>query len=214
MARLTPPLNARGLFSLRLPFSATGTVVYRVGAEQTFEDMLKRGVDPMKVVYEPVGLSTVDYANDQAAGAAIITLLSDTELPKYVPDTYIDSYPNMGVVAHSRIVLAADLGMLPDTYDLTRAQQAVAKALSDDIGVAPTILVCSAPVTDAITQEQYVQNMNARNAAIKNRTTDYALLLQARDQIAALTQSNGELITIIEQLQQTIRDLQGTAPGG
>lgn len=213
MARLTPPLGIRGLFSLRLPFLATGTVIYRVGAEQTFEDMIKRGLDPMKVVYEPVGLSTVDYANDQAVGAAIITLLSDTEMPKYVPDTYIDSYPNMGVVAHSRVVMAADLGMLPDTYDLTRAQQAYAKAISDDIGVQPTIVLCVAPVADAITQEQYVQGVNARNAAIKNRTTDYALLLQARDQVAALTQSNAELIAIIEQQQQIIADLQGTAPG-
>lgn len=213
MARLTPPLGSSGLFSLRLPFVATGTVVYRVGAEQTFEDMLKRGLDPMKVVYEPVGLSTVDYANDQAVGAAIITLLSDTELPKYVPDTYIDSYPNMGVVSHSRVVMAADMGMLPDTYDLTRAQQAYAKAISDDTGVAPTIVLCVAPVGDAITQEQYVQNMNARNAAIKNRTTDYALLLQARDQVAALTQSNAELIAMIEAQQKIIDDLQGTAPG-
>lgn len=214
MARLTPALGAKGLFSLRLPFVATATVVYRVGAEQTFEDMIKRGLDPQKVVYDPVGLSSVDYANDQAVGAAIITLLSDTELPKYVPDTYIDSYPNMGVIPHSRVVMAADLGMLPDTYDLTRAQQAYAKAISDDIGVAPTIVLCVAPVADAITQEQYVQNLNARNAAIKNRTTDYALLLQARDQIAALTQSNEQLIEIIEEQQRIIDDLNGTAPGG
>jgi len=213
MARLTPALGAKGLFSLRLPFVATATVVYRVGAEQTFEDMIKRGLDPQKVVYDPVGLSSVDYANDQAAGAAIITLLSDTELPKYVPDTYIDSYPNMGVIPHSRVVMAADLGMLPDTYDLTRAQQAFAKAISDDIGVAPNIVLCVAPVSDAITQEQYVQNLNARNAAIENRTTDYALLLQARDQIAALTQSNAQLIEIIEQQQAIIDELNGTAPG-
>lgn len=213
MARITPPLNARGLFALRIPFVAADATIYRVGAERTFEELISAGIDPMKVVYEPVGLSTADYAADQAAGAAVIILMSDTKKPLYVPDTYIDSYPNMGVVPHQRVILAADLGMLADTYDLTRAIQAVGKALSDDIGVEAPVTVCVAPTGDAVTQEQYVQNLNARNAAIKNRTTDYALLLQSRDQVANLTQSNAQLVEIIEQLQQTLAELQGTAPG-
>lgn len=213
MARITPPLGCKGLFSLRIPFIAQVNVVYRVGAESTFEEMLTRGLDPMALVYTPVGLSTAAYNADKAAGAAIITLLSDTQKPLYVPDTYIDSYPNMDVVPHSRVVMAADLGMLPDTYDFTRAMTAYGKAISDDIGVVPTIMLCVAPVADAITQGQYVQNVNARNAAIKNRTTDYAKVLVLQDQVANLTQSNAELVTVIEQLQQAIIDLGGTAPG-
>lgn len=213
MASVRPPLGSRGIFALRIPFTADAGTIYRVGGERTFEEMLAQGLDPMKLVYAPVGLSTVDYANDQAAGAAVIILMSDTQKPLYVPDTYIDSYPNMGVVPHQRVVMAADLGMLPDSYDLTRAQQAYAKAISDDIGVQPTIVVCVAPTTDVITQEQYVQNTAARTAAIKNRTTDYAKLLVAQDQVANLTQSNQQLVAMIETLKQQLEDLQGTAPG-
>jgi hypothetical protein len=213
MARITPPLGTKGLFSLRIPFTALANIVYRVGAERTFEEMISQGLDPMALVYTPVGLSTTDYDADKVAGAAVITLLSDTQKPLYVPDTYIDSYPNMDVVPHQRVVMAADLGMLPDTYDFTRAMAAYGKAISDDIGVVPTIMLCVAPTADAITQEQYVQNLAARNAAIKNRTTDYAKVLVLQDQVASLTQSNAELVTVIEQLQQVIIDMGGTPPG-
>jgi len=201
MARITPPVGVTGLFILRAPFVAVATVAYHTGADRTFEEMISRGLDPVKMVYEPVGLTDTEYQADVAAGAHVITLLSETQKPLYVPDTYIESYPNMGVVPHSWVVLTVSMGMLPDSYDLTRAVNAVKRAVSDDTGVESDVTIATAPVTQAITQEQYVENTAARNAAIVNRSTDYTDKLALQAQVDQLKQQNQELIAMIEQLQ-------------
>lgn len=201
MARITPPLNSKGLFVLRAPFHAVATVAYRVGAIRTFEELISRGIDPVKLVYQPAGLDDAEYQADKIAGAAVVTLLSDSTKPLYVPDTYVESYPNMGVVPHSHVVMVMSLGILPDTYDTTRAVQAVQTAISEYIGVEPTVSIATQPTTDAITQEQYVQNLAARNAAIANRSTDFVDKLQLQAQNEQLKLQNAELIAMIEQLQ-------------
>lgn len=213
MSRITPPLSSKGLFVLRAPFVAKATVVYRVAAERTFEELISDKLDPMTVVYAPVGLVAADYAVDVAAGAAIIVLMSDTELPIYVPDTYIDSYPNMGIVPHSWMVATIDLGVLPDSYDTTRIQQAIKQAVSDYTGVESIVNVANIPTTDAVTQEQAVAAAAARTAAITVRTTPYAANLVLQSQISAFQTSQATLITTIETLQARIVVLEGSAPG-
>jgi len=213
MANIVPPIGSKGLFLLRIPFVANPSIIYHVGAIRSFEELISRGIDPVKLVYTPAGLTDASYAEDAAAGALILTLLSDTLKPLYVPTTYVDSYPNMGVVPHSWLVATVDCGILPDTYDTTRLTQAIQRAVSEDIGVGSTVFIARAPTTDAITQDQYVQNLAARNAAIKNRTTDFVLLQTARSDIANLTQSNQALVDLVQQLQARIAELEGSAPG-
>lgn len=200
MARLTPPINTRGLFQLRSPFTTAPNIVYTVGAHYTFRDLIVRNVDPMKVVYTPRGLTEAHYQQDQLAGAIIVALLSPTQNPIYVPDTYIESYPNMGVVPHSWVVLTASLGMLQDNYDLTRARNAVATALEDDIGVMAQVLVSVAPVTEAITQEQYIQNLAARQAAVRNRSSDFADKQTLLAELERVKQQNQDLMLMVQQL--------------
>lgn len=212
MAAVTPPIGSQGLFILREPFVTNSKLTYRVAAIRSFEELVSRGIDPVELVYTPVGLSSVEYRNDAQNKALIITLMSDTEKPIYVPNTYIDAYPDMAVVPHSHMVLTCSLGVLPDTYDTTRIQQAVKQAVSDDTGVEPTVFIAVAPLTEAITQTQYIQNLNVRQAAIKNRQTTYSKLLAAQSEIADLKQSEKSLLEIIDQLQERIVELEGKAP--
>jgi hypothetical protein len=200
------------LFVLRAPFVASATIVYRVADVSTFEAMISRGQDPMTLVYTPAGLVAADYATDTAAGAAVITLMSDSATPIYVPDTYIDSYPNMAVAAHSWTVATVDLGILPDTYDTTRLTQAVQQAVSDYIGVESTVTIATVPTTDAVTQAEAVAAAAARAAAITTRTTPYAANLLLQAQIAAYVTSQAALITTIDALNAKIAALEGTAP--
>lgn len=213
MANVIPPPGASGLFLLRVPFVANSNIVYHVAAIRSFEDLISRGIDPVALVYTPVGLTDAAYQEDLAAGALVISLLSPTTKPLYVPTTYIDSYPNMGTVPHSWIVATISCGMQADAYDTTRLAQAIQRAVSDDTGVESIVTFARAPTADAITQEQYVANLNARNAAIKNRSTTYADLLASQAREANLRQSNTALLDMIEQLQQRIDELEGSAPG-
>lgn len=212
MARVTPPMNSVGLFILRAPYRATATVAYKVDAHRNFKDIIDQKIDPMDLVYRPVGLDETAYASDQAAGAVIVTLTSATESPIHVPDTYIESYPDMGVVPHSWVVVSASCGMLPDMYDTTALQQAVSDAISEHVGVPAQVFVARAPVTSAITQEQYVQDLNARNAAIKNRTSVYAENLRLINDLANSRANEAALMELVEQLQARIEELEGTPP--
>lgn len=201
MPRVTPPLNSRGLFILRLPFAASATTVYHVSAQRLFDEIIASKLDPVKLIYEPVGLGDPEYQADIAAGAAIITLISDTGKTMYVPDTYIESYPDMGTVPHSWVVCGISCGMLPDIYDTTALTTAVKEAVSNYTGIQSTVTINRAPVTDAITQTQFVQNTMARNAAITNQSTTYADNLQYAAQVAALKDANAKLIEMVEALQ-------------
>ena len=212
MARVTPPMNSQGLFILRSPFVAKGTVVYHVGAHRNFEDIIAAGIDPLSLVYTPVNLGQAEYDADKLEGATIITLYSATEKPLHVPDTYIESYPNMGVIPHSWLVAAISCGMLPDTYSTSALELALKEVVSDHTGIEGEVFITRAPVTEAITQEQYVQNLNARQAAIKTRTSTYAENIRLAAELENSRESEQRLIELVEQLQERIEELEGLNP--
>ena len=212
MAKITPPMEVEGLYILRLPFKATPTVAYRVKAHRSFDDLIAQGEDPMELVYKPAGLDETKYAEDKAAGAFIISLFSKTEKPIHVPDTYIESYPDMGVIPHDWIVVSASCGMLPSTYDTTAMKQAVSDAISEHVGIPAEVFIGRAPVTSAITQAQYVQNLNARTAAIKNRDSTYAENIRLANELENQRADNSTLLELVEQLQARIAELEGTPP--
>lgn len=201
MARVTPPLSTYGIFTLRAPFVADGTIAYRVGAIRTFDSIVSQGIDPVKLVYTPAGLGSVEYQEDKLAGAAIVTLLSATQDPLHVPDTYIVQFPNVAISPHSWMVASISLGMLPDTYDLTRVKAAIAAAVVADVGVEAEVRVSSVPVTQAITYDQYQQNLAARQAAITNTSTDFADKQALMAELSKLRLLNAQYIEMIEQLQ-------------
>jgi len=195
--RITPPMNAKGLFLLAAPFVAKEDVTYMVSAIRTFEEIRADKEEPLDLVYRPVGLGETEYQADIAAGAQIIALLSSTEKPIYVPDTYILSYPNMGVVPYSWLVLSCSLGPLPDSYDPSVAIQTIQQELSDHTGVQDiTVNVGRATYTDTITDDMHVQLTIARQAAITNNDTYLARALRAE----ALTQSQAEYIAQLEDI--------------
>lgn len=213
MARVTPPPGSTGLFQLRAPFSINPNIVYHVSALRGFDELIARGTDPMALVYTPAGAGDTLYQSDVAAGAMIVALSSDTQPTYYVPDTYIDSYPNMAVVPHSWLVATCSLGMLPDTMDTTGIAQAIKQAISDFTGVESTVTITAAPTTDAVTQTQYVQLVAARQAAIKYRSTAYAEKLQLQSDNENLRQQNAAFVLIIEAQKARIDELEGGSSG-
>lgn len=207
MARLTPPIGTKGSYLLREPFVAPTTTSYRCAAIRTIEEMISQGDKPFDMVYLPRELTNAEYQADIKAGALIVTLLADGKDPIYVPDTYIDSYPNMAAIPHSRIVAVVSLGLLPDTYDTVIVENAIKQSVSDYTGVESTVTIAKAPVSDAISQEQYLQNLAARQAAIQNRNSDYADKLALQQRVSDMQDEINTLTAIIEQLG-------GTTPAG
>lgn len=198
MALKTPPLHARGLYQLAAPWSLTAGKVYECVAIRDFADFVEKGRDPFTLYYNPRGLSQAVYEADKAAGANIITLVCDDEPVIYVPDTYILAYPNMGNVAYNNVVLSINLGAVPDFLDLEFLKDQIVGVVTDVIGVTGEVKEHIAPSTGVVTQEEHDVAEVARQAAIANRTTDRAKLIEAQITIDALRVAVANLEAIVK----------------
>jgi hypothetical protein len=207
MPRITPPLSIKGTFTLRSPFVAKPGVAYTVQAIRSFAEIRARNSDPMTLIYTPVGLLKADYEMDLADDAAIITLMSPTEKPIYVPDTYINSYPNMGNVEYSWLIASVSLGALPSNFDTTLLKAQIANVVAGTIGVLPVVNIGMAEMTEVVSTETHLQLVAARKGAITMDNTDRSRTLKAEDTVAKQTVHIQTLETYILQLQAEITAL-------
>jgi len=180
MALNVPPPGARGLYSLKAPFKTVPNELYRCAAIRYFKDIQNDGEDVYEKYYRPLELTEADYSRDLAADVVMVSLLSDTQRPIYVPSSYILSYPGLSSHTYQHVVLALSLGTLPDSLDLTHLKAQVGATVSEVIGVVPEVHVTVAPSTGVVTSEQHDALEAARQAAVTNRTTDYARYLEER----------------------------------
>lgn len=196
MALNVPPIGTRGLYSLKAPFTTVPNELYTCAAIRYFKDVQNQGIDVFKRYYEPYELDVSIYSRDLAAGVVIVTLISDSHPPIYIPSSYITSFPGLNSVNYHHVVLSMSLGPLPETLDLTFLKTALATVASDVIGVEPVVFENVADHTGAITPEEHDALTAAREAAVSNRTTDYARVLELTSQNAILQQK----LQILEQL--------------
>lgn len=199
--RNTPPLHAKGVYTLLAPWVASGDGVYECIALRSFADFVDRGQDVYQKFYAPKGLDRATYEADKALGAHIVTLQSATSAIIFIPDTYIDTFPDLTGVAYKRIVLSVLLGPLPDDVDLTFTKTSIGDAVSDITGVAATVTEHVAPYAGVVTADQHATLEAARQAAINNRTIDRATVLQQQEVIDAQAQRITDLESIVMDLQ-------------
>lgn len=199
MAIKTPPLRARGVYKLLEPWTIPADTIFECIAVRRFADFVESGQKIFETIYQPMGLLQSDFEADKAAGASIVTLVSPTLATIHVPDTYIEEFPNLGGVAYKHVILAVSLGPIPDALDLTFLKTQVAGTVSDVIGVTPTVELYAAPSTGVITDEEHEILETARTAAVNNRKTDRARILE-------LQAINGAQATKIAGLEQILKD--------
>ena len=186
MAKFTPPLNARGIYTLRTPFPAITTKIYECTAIRSFRDYLDLGKSAYEEIYLPLAIDESEYLADLEQGANIVTLSSPNNPTIYVPDTFITKYPDLEYVQYANIVVSAALGAVPDELDLSLMQEQIAGVISDVIGVTPIVRIHAYESGGVVTLAQHVINELARNAAVTNRTTDRARYLAALAEKTAL----------------------------
>jgi hypothetical protein len=204
MSRITPPLRSKGIFGLRSPFVAKPGVAYTVQAIRTFEEIRARGSDVLELVYSPVGLSKSYYDTDVAAGAVIVTLMSATDKPIYVPDTYIDSYPDMGNIDYRWLIASISLGSLPAGFDTSLLKNQIENVVAGFIGVQGTCNIGLGALTESVSSETHAQLVAARKGAITMNNTDRARALKAEaiiaEQLIRIHELEAYALELIEQI--------------
>lgn len=198
---LIPALGQRGRYNLNDPFGAAmaPNELYTLTASRLFEEIEGRGDDVYELFYKPYLISEQQVAIDRQNNVAILTLANPKYPPLYVPSSYVKSYPDLNTRPYSQFVLTLSLGPLPDDIILEPAMGAIANAASDFLGVTPQVHIGSMPLSDAITPEQHENREATRQAAINNRTTDYARVRELNAQVASLNQQ-------VKMLEKIIKD--------
>lgn len=184
LKRVTPPVGAYGRYTLKEPWKTNTTISYRCISIRMVEEIVKSGLNVYETFYAPMNLSQ-DVANaDIALGVAFIGLLGTDGSRIYVPDTYIESYPDQTAVVHEYTVLAVDLGPQPSDINLTNAIEEIKNVIEKYTGIDSELVEIyagNAPSNTSLTAKEHIDLLDARRLAIANNVTSEL-------QIADLTQ--------------------------
>lgn len=198
----TPPIGTTGLYVLRSPWIASAAKTYTCHAIRSFKDLYDADINIYNSYYAPMGLNESAYESDRDNNANIITLMADEETI-YVPDTYIDSYPDMSIVPYQHVVLSIDMGMLPDYVDLTLCKGALANTCVNYIGITPTIEEHIAPTTGIVTPDEHNLLEASRTANSIYTDTDRAVRLRLENQVEILRQQVSTLEQYIIEKEES-----------
>ncbi|ABY63073.1 hypothetical protein ST201phi2-1p245 [Pseudomonas phage 201phi2-1] len=195
---LIPKVGTKGRFVLKPPFDAAmiPNTLYTMTAERTFDEIDTFGTNIYTQFYQPFNIPEAQVATDRAAGAVIITLMADSARPLYVPSTYVQSYPDLNYKPYNQYIAVLSFGPLADDTLFEPTVQALKNTTSEFLGVEPEVHIAFMPLTDIITPEQHDNQEAARQAAISNRSTDYARLYEVQAQNAQLQQR----VNILEKI--------------
>jgi hypothetical protein len=186
LVRRTPPIGTTGTYRLIQPWTVDATKIYICKAVRLFADLEIKGIDVLALAYTPVGGTPEQLAEDQAAGAAIISLFTEDGTVIYVPDTRIESYPNMGNYNYRHVVASISLGAIPDSTNLDWLLEEYAELTVNTIGVTADVKIHEAPTTKTVTPEEHDRIEAARLAKISNQTTYKARCIKLETQVTAL----------------------------
>lgn len=196
----TPPLYATGRWILREPFEVDPDAIYVCKGIRSLDDLRARGLDPFVNFYEIRGIDRETYNQDTSRLVNIITLMSDTYPTIYVPDTYIESYPDTTTVPYSHVVLSISLGAVPDTLVFDDLKEKIEDLVLNNVGVQAEIKEHQANVmAEGITQTRHQMIERNRLARIQNNVSSYARIRQLQD-------TNERLVEQIRRLERIIID--------
>ncbi|ANZ48785.1 hypothetical protein BIZ83_gp068 [Erwinia phage vB_EamM_ChrisDB] len=195
---LTPPENTEGSFVTNTPFEVPVDVVYRLEAIRTFPELKRAGIDVFSEYYEPAGLARQDYLDDADMDAAILTFKSTDGEIRFIPNTFLESYPGQSTLDYRRNVIVIDCGPTPGYVDVDKLSADLGTLVTGTIGVKTTPEVTVLEFEGVITEEDHVRMEALRKQNIRNTTP-------LSEQVYTLTQRNNELETLNAQLIEILK---------
>lgn len=192
---LLPPIGASGIYQLNAPFAAlmTASTTYTCMAIRRIADIVQSGFDPYEAYYEPQGIPRSTYDLHLKADMCIVSLQSSGGKWLYVPSPYIASYPNMGGIKYTSLLLGINLGPIPSFLNLAPVKQKIIDDIRDMIGVTSTVTTVAVSETKILPQEISIALEASRQSNISDSTTDRAKYLSTLAQLNALQTKVTEL---------------------
>lgn len=187
----TLSIHARGRFELLPPFNAKKDVIYEVTAIREFSDLYLQGIDVYTHYYEKLGIregvdlngKLFSFDDEVKNNPAIVTLEGTDRTVIYVPTTFIVKYPEVDErLLYSRMILSADLGILPDDVNLDTVSKEVEELVSKRVGKTAKVVLTKAISTTQPTIEDHIKLENTRKGNIKSMENNFSELEKYKKQ--------------------------------
>lgn len=190
---MTPIMWARGPWELAEPWATAlaADASYTCISIDGFQKVLTEGVDIFEAYYKPKGLTRDKYDTDRVNATSLVTLSSDDHGQVIVPTTYITKAPTTVTSGFSRLVMGLEVGVLPDSLDLTYTIEEVKNLFTALTGLTDIqVQMFTAPITGNLTPEQAAMFEQNRLAAVENRKTFFSKVEDLQRQVNTLTEIN------------------------
>jgi len=181
---MIPQLNTYGLFTALAPFTLQ-TVNYKVSQLQTFDSLVKEGVNIFNTYYTPNGLTNTNYETDYNNGEVIVTLTSTESPTVSIPSSYLNNAPIEVAVQYNRMVISIDLGNLPEMVNVDALLPELQNLATDWVGQTATMRLHQIPLIGDVSYSQYLNKEAVRIAAINKQPTFYTAMIAADTQLQA-----------------------------
>ena len=199
MTNPTPVIGTQGRYILSPPFDgySANNEIYTCQGLRYLDDYLSLSEDPFSLIYEPVGITRADYADDLKNNALIVSLVKESGEILYLPEKYIQSYPILDGVIYQNRGLAINLGPLPTSTDLSGLLLLLQQDIYGAIGITPKVVekMISAPIVVADADHQLAQNQRQLNLSRQ---------LPLRAQCQKYQEENSYLLAKISELEAFI----------
>ena len=202
MANAILQVGTKGLYHPVAPFQTTliSGMQYTCIAIRRIADIQASGEDPQALYYTPVGLSAAIYTADAYKGACIISLQGESGDLQYIPDSYIQQYPDIGGIPYTTLLLAISIGAIPDSLDLSYLKSKIASVVLENVGIVSDVRSVIVSPTAMLSNTLADTLETARLGRITTVMTDYA-------QLISVTAQRDSALLKITQLENYIYSL-------
>jgi hypothetical protein len=194
---LIPPIGSSGTWGLRAPYNSLINVelTYSCVAVRRLSEFRLLGIDPFTMYYEPYSVSNGTYASDLAQGdVCIVSLQSASGALVFVPSTYINSYPNPNGFKYTPVILAVDIGSIPDRLNLNAMKTDMVDLIKSYLGIENVVVTTVAVGEDKmLNQNDHNSIEAARLGRITASKTLHGRNTELLNQVQALSTRNAEL---------------------
>ena len=159
---MIPVLHSSGKYKVNPPYTLP-TVVYSCVGLRDLASLILEGIDAFTKYYLPVGLTEADFADATTRNDIIVTLANATDIVS-IPSYYFSNDSIEPTIDYSTILLAVNLGDLPDSLSLNSLLANVIEVTTATIGIVPIVDIVRKDSSNMITEsDSKVLEFNRKN---------------------------------------------------
>lgn len=173
---IIPNVGSKGKFTFKAPFDLEvySNQEFTVTAVRSYKEVADSNIDIYKVVYEPVGLTEVDFLKDSQNNVPLVILINTAGKYINIPANRISALPDTSGTKYQEVVLAVNVGLLPLGYDLETTKDVLLDCIHDTLGVESTVQEVKSSgiiIIDQLQHDTYMKLLaNKRNINLSFRT--------------------------------------------